>query len=398
MQLLLAITLLSCAQFGALIILPALPDIAQEFSISGHYAQQVVLLYFVGFGISQLLFGPWCDSAGSRQVFLIGQTIFILGSIIAVMADSPEMLAWARLIQGLGAGSPFIINRTLLNETMGGEKLKKALASLGLAASITPVLASFFGGWITESTSWQFVFLVVSGYALLVFCIGFRLIDKASTPSSPISFSAISKEYTKLLCDSRFLTIALFKWVPTLLFLSSQTLLPFEFQQKLSINAQQFGVYMMIPAGGLIAGATLAKWLQNYLSHKTMLVLFLPLLLAAGLGFTTLTFSLISSLLLYSAFMMSAGVYYTCSLQMIITPFPKKVGTVNALTGAIDMLVFSALAALVNKVWIVNSQALGKLYLLATVILFISWLLIHARSKNDASCNAGSSLKPMENE
>lgn len=376
MQLFLALALLSCAQFGALIILPALPDIAHQFNISGNDAQQIVLLYFVGFGLSLLLFGPWCDSAGSRKVFLFGQSIFILGSIVAFLAYSPNLLALGRLLQGIGAGAPFIISRSLLSETMRGDKLKSALATLGVVACITPVLASVIGGWITKAINWQGIFLVISGYLVIVWSIGFRFLPKPKAKPEPISYQKVSKEYGRLLIDFRFLSIAMFKWIPTLLFFSSQTLFPFEFQQRLSINAQQFGTYMMIPACGLIAGSILVKWLQNHLSHHNILIVFMPLFVVAGWGFYTQDFSLKASLFFYSVFMLGAGVYYVCSLQMIIKPFPKMVGTVNALTGAIDMLVFSALAALVNKVWVVNIKELGLLYLFCTALLFICWLII----------------------
>jgi hypothetical protein len=177
----------------------------------------------------------------------------------------------------------------------------------------------------------------------------------------------------------------MFKWLPTLLFFSSQTLFPFEFQQRLSINAQEFGTYMMIPACGLIAGSVVVKWLQNYLSHNNILILFMPLFAVAGWGFYTQTFSLTASLFFYSLFMLGAGVYYVCSLQMIIKPFPNMVGTVNALMGAIDMLVFSALAALVNKVWVVNIKDLGLLYLFCTAALLICWLLIRYQKRYSAS-------------
>lgn len=381
MQVLIAIILLSCAQFGSQIVLPALPQIAQHFAISSHETQQIIMLYFISFGLSQLVYGPWCDAVGSRRVFLVGQSLFILGSLLAVLAQSPDMLAWGRILQGLGAGAPLIISRTLLSQTMQGEKLKQAVASLAIAASMFSVMAPLLGGWITTTTSWQTLFLVVAAYLVFAWIIGFTLLNKQPVKPATVPLKAITKDYAALILDRRFLSTAAFKWLPTLLFLSSQTFFPFEFQQKLAISAQQYGLYMTIPACGLILGTSLVKILQNKLSAKGLLLLFMPVLLLSGLGLYMQPFSLYGSLLSYSLFMVCAGAYYPCVLQMIIAPHPTKVGTVNALTSAIDMFIFSALAAFVNKYWVNDSQALGQLYLVCTAILALCWLLIHFQDK-----------------
>jgi DHA1 family 2-module integral membrane pump EmrD-like MFS transporter len=385
MQVLIAIILLSCAQFGSQIFLPALPAIAEHFAISDNQAQQLIMLYYVSFGLSQLVYGPWCDAVGSRRVFLIGQVFFIMGCLLGAMAQSPEMLGWGRILQGLGAGAPLIISRTLLSETLQGDKLKQAVASLAIAASVFAVMAPLLGGWITTSASWQTLFFVVACYLMLAWFIGFSLLNKTTIKRTVVPVKSIIKDYTALMTDLRFVTTAAFKWLPTLLFLSSHTLFPFEFQQKLSITAQQYGLYMTIPACGLILGTTLVKILQRSMSAKNLLLLFFPLLLLSGIGLYAQPFSLVGSLIFYSLFMVSAGAYYPCVLQMIIAPHPTKVGTVNALTSAVDMFIFSALAALINQYWVHDSQTLGLLYLVTSVILALCWLLIHYQDKNTST-------------
>ena len=87
MQLFLAILLLSCSQLGSQLFLPALPEIAQYFSITNSYTQYILMLYFMSFGLSQLIYGPWSDNVGRRKVFLIGQGVYIVGCLLAVFAS-----------------------------------------------------------------------------------------------------------------------------------------------------------------------------------------------------------------------------------------------------------------------------------------------------------------------
>jgi len=381
MQLFLAILLLSCAQFGSQIFFPALPELALYFDISNVEAQQIIMLYFIGFGLSQLLFGPWSDYAGRKKIFLIGQAVFILGTFVCATAVSPTMLAIGRVMQGIGAGAPVIVSRTMLSDNLDGSELKKAMASLAVAASVVSLIAPLVGGWVTTEASWQVLFILVGVYLVITWWIGFKLLVKRNMQRIKPSMVEVLIEYKNLFIDPRFVTPSLFKWLPTMVFLSSATFLPFELQQKLSLSAQDYGVYIMIPALGLILGTSITRVLQKYTSYENMLALFWPLLFIAGGMLTLLPFSLTTTLTAYTLFMISAGAYFPCSLHLLIEPFRHKAGTVNALCGATDMFVFSALAVLVNKLWINDIKSMGIFYLIVSFLLAVNWGLMYLRNK-----------------
>jgi DHA1 family 2-module integral membrane pump EmrD-like MFS transporter len=376
MYLFLAILMLSCAQFGSQLFLPALPDIAKHLAISNGYTQQIMMLYFASFGLSQLVFGPWSDRVGRRKIFLIGQSFFIIGSLLSALATSPTMLAVGRILQGLGAGAPLLVSRTLLSDTLSGEKLKQTFASLAVAASLISVLAPLLGGWITTVSSWQSLFIFITIYLAVTWIIGFKLLPQPTAEAQKSSLGSIAKEYAKLMIDLRFITAASFKWLPSLLFLTCVTYFPFEFQQKLGLSAQEYGFYMTLSTTGLILGTILAKIAQKHLSYPNILAVFWPLLLLSGLGFYLLPFSLINTLGSYAFFMVCAGAFYPCCLQLIVEPFRDKAGTVNALSGAIDMFVTSLIAIVVIKYWLTDMQSLGILFLIIAGMLAISWCLM----------------------
>ena len=387
MHLFLAIIILSCSQFGSQIFLPALPEIAQHYAISNGSAQYLIMLYFVSFGLSQLIYGPWSDNNGRRNVFLIGQGIYILGTVLAIFSTTPLMFAFARILQGLGAGSALIISRSVLSDKLTGVKLNQAVASLSIAASAIAIATPMLGGFLSSISGWQGVFIMLFMHLSLVWWLGFKLLEHKTKAKlsyhDPVSnIHKLKKgyaEYKKLLTNGYFINVGMFKWLTTLLFLSSVTFFPFEFQQKLQLSQSQYGFYLTLASCGLMVGALLAKILHNRLGYPGLLLVFWPLLLISGLGFYLLPFTLLTSISCYFLFMVCAGAYYPCCLQLIIRPFRQQTGTVNALLGAIDMFIFSALAALINALFIKDIHSLGLLFLFVSAILFISWLLLDKR-------------------
>ena len=391
MLLALAILILSCAQLGSQIFLPALPEIANYFAISNSYAQYIVMLYFISFGLSQLIYGPWSDKVGRKKVFLIGQIIYILGTILAVFATNPLMFAMARILQGLGAGSALVVSRTVLSDQLTGAKLNQAVASLSIAASIIAIISPLLGGWLSSISNWQGVFIMLAIHLSLVWCLSYTLLPSQTNakPADPPhnraskknSVTRVTREYIALLKNFHFINIALFKWLTTLLFLTSVTFFPFEFQQNLQLTAAQYGFVLTLATCGLMVGAVLAKLLHQRLGYQLILLIFWPLLLLSGLGLYLLPFTLTNSMSCYFLFTVCAGAYYPCCLQLIIAPFRHQTGTVSALLGAIDMLVFSTVAAVINTLFISDTHDLGILFLLVCAVLLISWLLIEQRKR-----------------
>lgn len=376
MYLFLAILMLSCAQFGSQIFFPALPSIAEQFAISNNNAQQIMMLYFVSFGMSQLVFGPWSDSVGRRKVFLAGQLLFIIGCLLSAFATSPSILAIGRLLQGLGAGAPLIVSRTLLSDILVGNKLKQATASLAIAASLFSVSAPLLGGWYVDSNDWQSLFLFMTFYLSVIWVVGFKLLPCASVKTILPSPTIILIEYGKLIRDSRFINASSFKWLPSILYLTCVTYFPFEFQNKLVVSAKEYGFYMSLCLFGLVLGTLLGKLSQKFLSHQNILALFWPLLLLSGVGFYSLSFSAANMLICYGVFLICTGAYYPICLQLIIEPFQEKKGTAFALSGAIDMFGSALVASIVIKYCLTDMQSLGALFILAALLLAISWCFL----------------------
>ncbi len=145
---------------------PSLPLIASDLSVTQVDVQLLVTLFLVGFGLSQLFYGPMSDAVGRRPIFLLGQGIYLIGTIVCFAFSDIEydrLRSWS--LQGLGA------LRCSGEVSLG--PVMMVLSSLRQShfttASIMPIIAPVFGGWISFHLGWQAVFLFVLLYLLKIF-------------------------------------------------------------------------------------------------------------------------------------------------------------------------------------------------------------------------------------
>lgn len=377
MRLLLAILLVTSVHFGAHLFLPALPAMAAQYNLSDVDTVQIIMLYFFGFGLSHLFYAPWLEAVGGRKVFFSGLSVFTLGSVLCYFAQSVEMLAFGRVLQGLGAGSPMILSRALVKDPNQPQKLGRAISGLSIASATALVIAPVIGGWSSATFGWQITFLLLGLYLLVLMAIGAMYLPFDLKPKSRMPFRSIAGDYLNLLSNRHFLCIGIFKWVPTLLFFCSITYLPFVLQLQFGFSEQKYGLYMMLPFCGAMLGGIMAGALQKHVSARAGLAIFWPLLLVCSGVLLFFTHSAITTLTAFSLFMIVSGAYYPNCLHLIMQKFKYKSEMANSMLGAVDMLLISILATLVNRYLLTDVQDLGGLFTLGTMVLLINWLILH---------------------
>ncbi|MEU4395563.1 MFS transporter [Kribbella sp. NPDC023855] len=151
------------------IVYVALPDIGQDLEFGPQNLQWVVTAYAVGFGGFLLFGGRATDLLGARRMFVLGLTLFSLGSLAAGFAPDDTLLIASRAVQGLGAALLSPASLALISSTFEeGAARNKALAIWGSAGSGGLAAGALLGGVLTDAWGWRWVFFVMVPIGLAV--------------------------------------------------------------------------------------------------------------------------------------------------------------------------------------------------------------------------------------
>jgi DHA2 family multidrug resistance protein len=122
-----------------------------EWVITSYLAANAIILPITGWLIARL---------GRRNYFLLSIAVFTLASGLCGMATGLGQLILFRVIQGLAGGGLQPSSQGVLLDAFPPERQGMAMTLFGLAALIAPVVGPTLGGWITDSCSWRWVFLI----------------------------------------------------------------------------------------------------------------------------------------------------------------------------------------------------------------------------------------------
>ncbi len=151
------------------IMLPALPDIGASFSLSNDNDRQLVVVAYVAlFGVSQLVYGPLADAFGRRSVLVWALGIFILGSVLSVIAPSFGLFLAARALQGVGAAATRVIATSVVRDLMEGRRMAQVMSMAMTVFMIVPIAAPSLGQLVLFVAPWRWIFATLLLYAALV--------------------------------------------------------------------------------------------------------------------------------------------------------------------------------------------------------------------------------------
>ncbi|MGO2159978.1 MAG: multidrug effflux MFS transporter [Vibrio toranzoniae] len=386
--LLLAMMIIATGQVGVSIYLPSLPLIASDLSVTQVDVQMLVTLFLVGFGLSQLFYGPMSDAVGRRPIFLLGQGVYLIGTVVCVVfSDNMTALEVGRLLQGLGAGSASVLGRSVLRDSYDGPQLTKALSYISLTASIMPIIAPVFGGWISFHLGWQAVFLFVLLYLFAIFILGYFVLPE-TLPYGKSRFDACQmvKNYGRLLTNRQVVSSASYNWMLYMASLVSLSLFPFLMQEQLGLTAAEYGSLMIVPSAGLLIGSVTLNILHRRFSTPQLMSLAILIVMASGSWLLTHELTIFNLVWSFTWLAIAQGISFPLSISMLLEPHKKQAGAVSALSGSIQMCLAGLLGGYLVESWVTNHLQLGAFYLvIGTIMGGVLWSSVRMDKKFGAT-------------
>lgn len=150
----------------------ALPNIIADLHLDLTDAQWVNSLYAVVLAALLLSTGKLADRWGRKGLFLAGLVVFMLGSLLAAVADASGPLIGARAVQAVGAALIMPATLSTVNAVFRGRYRAAAFGVWGAVISGAAAIGPLAGGALTQWASWHWIFLVNIPLGTLVLVAG----------------------------------------------------------------------------------------------------------------------------------------------------------------------------------------------------------------------------------
>ncbi|MGO2010527.1 MFS transporter [Pseudoalteromonas sp.] len=176
-----AVTLASVFAFrmlGLFMLMPVLAIYGQELDgFSPLWIGIAIGAYGLTQAVLQIPMGWLSDKIGRKKVIVGGLFVFALGSVIAAMAESMQVLTLGRALQGMGAIASALL--AFASDLSRDEQRPKVMAVIGMSIGMSFAAAMLLGPMVAASWGVSGVFWLTSILAVVGIFIVLLLVPKA---------------------------------------------------------------------------------------------------------------------------------------------------------------------------------------------------------------------------
>ncbi|CAM2157791.1 DHA2 family efflux MFS transporter permease subunit [Pararobbsia alpina] len=155
------------------------------FAATTGEVQWVVEAYALTLSALLLVGGVLGDRYGQKRVFIYGNVLFGVSSLLCGVAHSLVGLVLARAVQGVAAAAMIPGSLALITAAYPPSKRGRAIGIWSGATAMMSAIGPFFGGWLIDNVSWRAVFFINLPMAVVAVFFASRLQDSSGTQSRP---------------------------------------------------------------------------------------------------------------------------------------------------------------------------------------------------------------------
>ena len=136
----------------------ALPSIQKDFGVGMAQLEWAMMAYMVAGAALAVPAGALGDRTGRRRLYLIGTSIFVVGSAISALSPDMAVLIVGRAIQGVGSGFMGTLALAMLTSAVAHDQIAKLI---GLWTAVTSGASAFgpiIGGAMVQFFGWRWMF------------------------------------------------------------------------------------------------------------------------------------------------------------------------------------------------------------------------------------------------
>ena len=147
------------ASLDQTIVATALPQIVGDLGGFDRFTW-VATAYIVASTTVVPLAGTIADVYGRRWLYIIGISVFLVGSVLAGLTPTMSGLIGARAVQGVGGGIMMALSFVIIGDLFPPAERGKYQGLVASVFGISSVIGPTLGGFITDNLSWRWVFFI----------------------------------------------------------------------------------------------------------------------------------------------------------------------------------------------------------------------------------------------
>lgn len=161
----------------------SVPTISGNLGVSPDQGEWIMTSFAIANAISIPLTGWLSRRFGQVRLFLASVIAFTVASILCGLSGSFEVLLFFRVVQGAVSGPLQPLSQALLVAVFPPQLRSLAVGIWAMTATAGPVCGPLLGGWITDTYSWPWIFLVNAPIGVFVVFSTMILLRGRETPT-----------------------------------------------------------------------------------------------------------------------------------------------------------------------------------------------------------------------
>ncbi len=166
------------------LMINAIPQLMQDLEISARAAQWLSTAFMLTMAAVIPVTGWFLQRVTTRSAFTTAMVTFCLGTAIAAVAPTFEVLLAGRIVQAAGTAVMMPLLMTTLMTVVPQQDRGRVMGNVTLAMSVAPALGPAVSGILLEAGSWRLMFCVVLPIAVGIAVVALTRLENVGEPQA----------------------------------------------------------------------------------------------------------------------------------------------------------------------------------------------------------------------
>ncbi|WP_283679908.1 MDR family MFS transporter [Lentilactobacillus sp. Marseille-Q4993] len=167
------------------ILATAFPTLMDAFNISTATVQWLTTGFMMVNGIMIPVSAYLSGKIPTKWLYITAMATFLVGTIIAYVANSFGMLLAGRLVQALGVGVTMPLLQNIMLTIFPPEKRGAAMGITGIAVGVAPAIGPTLSGYIIDNFGWRTLFGMLIPIIIIVLLLALKYVKNVLPMTDP---------------------------------------------------------------------------------------------------------------------------------------------------------------------------------------------------------------------